>query len=76
MTRLPIQAPPVKRPDLIQPHTLVDVEHGTAEDLVSIRSRLTHGANFNDPPALCMPGYERVKQTGCPASEPTPTHHA
>jgi len=63
MKRLPIQAPPVKRPDLIQPHTAVDVEHGTAEDLVSIRSRLTHGANYNDPPALRMPDYQQMKQT-------------
>lgn len=78
MKRLPIQARPVKRPELIQPHTVADVEHGTADDLVSIRARLTHGANFNDPPALRMPDYQRVKQTGIgsPASEPTSTHHA
>ncbi len=29
--RLPIQAKPVKRPELIQPHTTVDVEHGGGE---------------------------------------------
>jgi cyanobactin biosynthesis protein (PatB/AcyB/McaB family) len=61
--RLPIQAKPVKRPELIQPHTTVDVEYGDAEDLVSIRSRLTHGANYNDPPALRMPKYDRMKLT-------------
>jgi cyanobactin biosynthesis protein (PatB/AcyB/McaB family) len=61
--RLPIQAKPVKRPELIQPHTTVDVEYGHAKDLVSIRSRLTYGANYNDPPALRMPTYHRVKPT-------------
>ena len=61
--RLPIQAKPVKRPELIQPHTTVDVEHGGGEDLVSIRSRLTYGANYNDPPALRMPTYGRMKLT-------------
>ena len=61
--RLPIQAKPVKRPELIQPHTTVDVDHGDAADLVSIRSRLTHGANYNDPPRLRMPTYQRMKQT-------------
>ena len=54
--RLPIQAKPVKRPELIQPHTTADVEYGDGEDLVSIRSCLTHGANYNDPPAsACRP---------------------
>ncbi len=61
--RLPIQAEPVKRPEVIQPHTTVDVEYGEAEDLVSIRSHLTHGANYNDPPALRMPTYVRMKLT-------------
>ncbi len=61
--RLPIQAKPVKRPELIQSHTTVDVEHGEGKDLVSIRSRLTHGANYNDPPALRMPTYGRMKLT-------------
>jgi cyanobactin biosynthesis protein (PatB/AcyB/McaB family) len=64
MTRFPIQAKPVKRPDLIQPHTLVDVDYGDAEDLVSIRSCLTHGANYNDPPPYRMPSYEQMKW-GC-----------
>ena len=59
--RLPIQAKPVNRPELIQPHTTVDVEHSDGERLVSIRSRLTHGANYNDPPVLRMPKYDRMK---------------
>jgi cyanobactin biosynthesis protein (PatB/AcyB/McaB family) len=69
--RFPIQAKPVKRPELIQPHTTVDVEYRDAEGLVSIRSRLTHGANYNDPPALRVPTYHRVKLTcsTCPVPE-------
>jgi cyanobactin biosynthesis protein (PatB/AcyB/McaB family) len=61
--RLPPQVKPVKRPDLIQPHTAVDVVYGDAEDLVSIRSRLTHGANYNDPPKLRLPDYQRMSWT-------------
>ena len=45
----PKQTPPLKRPELIQPHELVDVEHGSADDLLAIRMDLLHGANFNDP---------------------------
>lgn len=63
MSRVPIQARPVKRPDLIHPHETVDVVYGDAEDLVSIRVCLTHGANFNDPPKLRVPSYNRMKMT-------------
>lgn len=63
MMRLPVQAKPVKRPDLIQPHTAVDVKHGEGNDLLNMLSRLTHGANFNDPPAFRMPDYQRMKQS-------------
>lgn len=48
--RFPRQVAPLKRPELVRPHELVDVEHGSAEELVAIRVDLTHGANFNDPP--------------------------
>jgi cyanobactin biosynthesis protein (PatB/AcyB/McaB family) len=61
--RIPPQVKPVKRPDLIQPHTTVEVVYGDAEDLVSIRAHLTHGANYNDPPRLRMPGYARMTWT-------------
>jgi len=68
--RLPIQAKPVNRPDLIQPHTTVDVVHGRDEDLKNIRNDLAFGANYNDPPALRMPTYARMKLTcfTCPVS--------
>ena len=59
--RLPIQAKPVKRPELIHPHTTLDIKDGDAAGRLSIRSRLTYGANYNDPPALHMPICHWVK---------------
>jgi cyanobactin biosynthesis protein (PatB/AcyB/McaB family) len=59
--RLPKQAPPVQRPDIIAPHRTVDVIHGRVEDLMSIRMGLLHGANFNDPPAWRVPSYQVLK---------------
>jgi cyanobactin biosynthesis protein (PatB/AcyB/McaB family) len=47
--RLPLQSPPVRRPELIQPHRTVDIVHGTAEELIALRINLMHGANYNDP---------------------------
>ena len=66
--RLPLQSPPVLRPELIHPHRTVDLVHGTAEELVALRVQLMHGANYNDPPALRMPSYGQMKLTGftCP----------
>ena len=66
--RLPKQAPPVQRPDIIVPHRVVDVTHGRVEDLVSFRMGLLHGANFNDPPAWRVPSYQALKSSetcGC-----------
>ncbi|MFD3506049.1 cyanobactin biosynthesis system PatB/AcyB/McaB family protein [Nocardia sp. NPDC058666] len=60
---LPIQAPPVHRPDLIQPHTVIDVTHGTADQLIKVRLDLMHGANFNDPPYFAFPSYRRMQQS-------------
>jgi cyanobactin biosynthesis protein (PatB/AcyB/McaB family) len=47
--RLPLQSPPVRRPELIHPHRTVDLAHGTPEELVTLRISLMHGANYNDP---------------------------
>jgi cyanobactin biosynthesis protein (PatB/AcyB/McaB family) len=33
----------------VHPHRCVDVIHGTPAQLVAIRMRLVHGANYNDP---------------------------
>lgn len=62
---LPKQSPPVKRPDLIQPHEAVDVVHGDVEALVNVRMKLLHGANFNDPAAFHYRTYNQLKTSGC-----------
>jgi cyanobactin biosynthesis protein (PatB/AcyB/McaB family) len=51
----------VHRPDLVHPHNTVDVVHGTPRELIAVRLRLLHGANFNDPQAYSYPGMERMK---------------
>jgi len=61
MPPTPIQAPPVTRPELVQPHQTVDVVHGTADQLVTVRMLLTHGANFNDPAPFALPGYQQMR---------------
>jgi cyanobactin biosynthesis protein (PatB/AcyB/McaB family) len=45
----PIQSPPVRRPELVEPSSGLDLD--TSHILASVRSRLEimHGANFNDP---------------------------
>ncbi|MEV5573892.1 cyanobactin biosynthesis system PatB/AcyB/McaB family protein [Spirillospora sp. NPDC052269] len=59
---LPIQAPPVKRPELVEPRRTVDVLHGTPKHLINIRMMLTHGANFNDP-APFAPAYMHMRMS-------------
>ncbi len=61
MPLLPVQAPPVARPGLIQPYWAVDVVHGTKEQLDNIRIRLLHGANFDDPAAFAPPDPWRMR---------------
>ncbi|NEO31394.1 MAG: cyanobactin biosynthesis system PatB/AcyB/McaB family protein [Symploca sp. SIO3C6] len=62
--RLPILSAPVKRPDVIYPHRAVDVVHGRAKDLISIRVDLLHGANYNDPPQFQHRSYRQVMSSG------------
>lgn len=46
---LPVQAAPVRRPELVLPHQTLDVVNGDPEDLFYARIYLLHGANYNDP---------------------------
>jgi cyanobactin biosynthesis protein (PatB/AcyB/McaB family) len=57
MAYIPIQSPPLQQPELIEPHTCVDITHGTPEHLVAIRIDLLHGANYNrmSGPAITTP---------------------
>jgi cyanobactin biosynthesis protein (PatB/AcyB/McaB family) len=64
MAHTPKQSPPVRRPELVEPHKSVDVIHGTHAQLYRIRMRLLHGANYNDPPALRAPSYAMVMRSG------------
>lgn len=48
----PRLSPPVQRPDLVTPSTIVDLTRGTSRELVDKLVRLMHGANMNDPAAL------------------------
>jgi cyanobactin biosynthesis protein (PatB/AcyB/McaB family) len=73
--RLPTLAAPVKRVDVtqgtikpdqpeivyLQPHQVVDVTQGTISDLVAVRIKLLHGANFNDPPRYQQKTYQQMK---------------
>ena len=58
--RLPVLSPPVKRPDVIEPSLTVEVVHGDAEELIAMRMRLLHGANYNDPPAFANRSFNQV----------------
>ncbi|MBE9161249.1 MULTISPECIES: cyanobactin biosynthesis system PatB/AcyB/McaB family protein [Microcoleaceae] len=62
---LPKLSPPVKRPELIHPHRSVDVVNGRSEELVDIRIRLMHGANYNDPAPFAYRSYQQLKSSSC-----------
>lgn len=53
--KLPKQASPVKRPDLIQPYTVIDIAHASKERLKYMRFDLRHGANYNAPMRFLLP---------------------
>lgn len=46
---LPPQVPPVRRPDLVQPHTLVELDNDERRHVMAKLVALIHGANINDP---------------------------
>lgn len=49
---LPPQVPPVRRPDLVQPHTLVVLGNDDQRHVLAKLVGLVHGANINDPAPL------------------------
>ncbi|QWF82432.1 cyanobactin biosynthesis system PatB/AcyB/McaB family protein [Amycolatopsis sp. CA-230715] len=59
----PPQVAPVRRPELVEPHRCVDVVHGTPDELIAMRLRLMHGANFNDPQRWLDPTYQRMRSS-------------
>jgi cyanobactin biosynthesis protein (PatB/AcyB/McaB family) len=50
--RTPPQVAPVRRPDLVQPHTVVDLKYGTDDELMGRLMTVVHSCNLNDPPRL------------------------
>lgn len=64
MSLLPVQAPPVRRPAIIEPHRVVEVEHGSAQQLLRVRLLLLHGANFNDPAPFAFASISRMLVSG------------
>lgn len=64
---LPPQAPPVRRPTLVEPHRLVEVDRGDPRQLLRVRLYLLHGANFNDPAPWEVPPMARMRTSGLSA---------
>jgi len=50
--RTPPQVAPVRRPDVVQPHEIMDLKHGSDEELMLRLMSVVHGCNLNDPPRL------------------------
>lgn len=53
----PLQASPVQRPTLVQPHDTVDLPDG--DEGVTVRMHLLHAANYNDPAPFPAVGWSR-----------------
>ncbi|MEV7009910.1 cyanobactin biosynthesis system PatB/AcyB/McaB family protein [Streptosporangium sp. NPDC051022] len=62
----PPQAPPVRRPELVQPYTTVDLTPDTPEHLARVRAYLLYGANFNDPQTYTLPTYHQARLSALP----------
>lgn len=70
----PKQSMPVKRPDLVEPATCVDLVHDRGGNIVSggnippeiieTLACLVYGANYNDPAAFAYRSYSRVMHSG------------
>lgn len=58
---LPKQVPPVRRPEIVEPHRVVEVERGSPHQLLRARMLLMHGANFNDPAKYAPPDAMRMR---------------
>ncbi|WP_219463506.1 cyanobactin biosynthesis system PatB/AcyB/McaB family protein [Nonomuraea rhizosphaerae] len=62
----PIQAPPVRRPTLVIPHTTVGIQGDSPRDEVRRRALLWYGANYNDPAAFSMSTYQELRVSAAP----------
>jgi cyanobactin biosynthesis protein (PatB/AcyB/McaB family) len=59
----PIQAPPVRRPDLVDPlrFYLPNIDCMTQEQLTDMKNNLSFDTNFNDPQAFVLPSADRMR---------------
>lgn len=57
--RTPRLDAPVRRPELMQPHEILDLKHGTDDELMMRLISVVHGCNLNDPPRLSGVTLER-----------------
>lgn len=59
----PIQAPPVHRPDLVDPITfyLPNIEDMTPDQVDDMMNNLSFDTNFNDPQAFNFPSADRMR---------------
>ncbi|HEY3610508.1 MAG TPA: hypothetical protein VGL06_23605 [Pseudonocardiaceae bacterium] len=62
----PIQAPPVRRPDLVDPATCYDVDRLTDDQRSYLQMRIALDSNFNDPQAFAVPSAEQMKVSAWP----------
>lgn len=60
---IPRQIPPIDRREIIQPYSVVDLDHGSLMDQIKIRLNLLHGANYNDPQPFRVMSYADAKRT-------------
>lgn len=58
---LPNQAPPVRRPELVQPNDIAEFVLGGPEGPVTQRIRRLYDANVNAPQSFAYPSVERMK---------------
>lgn len=63
----PIQAPPVRRPELVDPATMYpDIDQLNAEQKIAMQRLIGFDANFNDPQWFAVPTVEVMKVSARP----------
>ncbi|GAA3115353.1 hypothetical protein [Streptosporangium carneum] len=66
MSTFPPQAAPVRRPELVQPHTTVSLTPATPEHLARVHELLAYDTNFNERQAYTPPTYQEATLSALP----------
>ena len=53
--KLPKQAPPIRRPELIYPQKVINFQNAKDEQIEHLKFQLGAGANYNDPMRFSTP---------------------